>query len=101
MCGWPETDVQYIDDDIPGFVRHLIQQSVGDKGIWLVGGGEMVSIFLNADLVDEIILSIHPIILGKGVPLFKNLKKRINLRLLEFIPFESGLMQLRYRILKD
>jgi dihydrofolate reductase len=34
----------------------------------------MVSILLNADLVDEIILSVHPIILGKGIPLFNNIK---------------------------
>jgi dihydrofolate reductase len=80
-------DVEYIDDDIPGFVRRLIQQPVGDKDIWLLRGGEMVSIFLNADLVDEIILSDH-------------IKKRVNLRLLESIPFESGLVQLCYRILE-
>jgi dihydrofolate reductase len=92
-------DVEYIDDDIPEFVRRLIQQPVGNKDIWLLGGGEIVSIFLNADLVDEIILSIHPIILGKGIPLFSNIKKRVNLRLLESIPFESGLVQLHYRIL--
>src|SRR5919112_36735 len=98
MCDWPETDVQYIDDDIPGFVRHLIQQSVGDKGIWLVGGGEMVSIFLNADLVDEIILSVHPIILGKGIPLFNKIEQLIKLRLVKSIPFESGLVQLHYSI---
>jgi dihydrofolate reductase len=89
-------DVEYIDDDIPGFVRRLIQQPVGDKDIWLLGGGEMVSIFLN----DEIILSVHPIILGKGIPLFNSIKKRVNSRLLESIPFESGLVQLCYRILE-
>ena len=93
-------DVEYIDDNIPEFVSRLIKQSsVGNKDIWLLGGGEIVSIFLNADLVDEIILSIHPIILGKGIPLFNNMKKRVNLRLLESIPFESGLVQLHYRIL--
>jgi dihydrofolate reductase len=95
------SDVEYIDNDIPEFVRGLIQQSsVGNKDIWLLGGGEIVSIFLNAYLIDEIILSIHPIILGKGVPLFKNIKKHVNLQLLESISFESGLMQLHYRILK-
>ena len=64
-------DVEYIDEDIPSFARFLTQQSsVEKKDIWLLGGGEIVSILLNAGLVDEIILSIHPIILGKGVPLF-------------------------------
>ena len=94
-------DVEYIDDDIPNFVRGLVQQPVGNRNIWLLGGGEIVSILLNADLVDEIILSVHPIILGKGIPLFSNINKRVNLRLLESIPFESGLVQLCYRILKN
>src|ERR687895_1407908 len=95
------SDVEYIDKDIPEFVRRLIQQPVSNRDIWLLGGGEIVSQFLNADLVDEIILSVHPIILGKGIPLFSNINKRVNLRLLESIPFESGLVQLCYRILKN
>jgi dihydrofolate reductase len=94
-------DVEYIDDNIPNFVRGLVQQPVGNRDIWLLGGGEIVSILLNADLVDEIILSVHPIILGKGIPLFSNINKRVNLRLIESIPFESGLVQLCYRILKN
>ena len=94
-------DVEYIDDDIPNFVRGLVQQPVGNRDIWLLGSGEIVSILLNADLVDEIILSVHPIILGKGIPLFSNINKGVNLRLLESIPFESGLVQLCYRILEN
>ncbi|HEX2231487.1 MAG TPA: dihydrofolate reductase family protein, partial [Nitrososphaeraceae archaeon] len=65
------------------------------------GGGEIVSILLNADLVDEIILSIHPIILGKGITLFSNIKKHVNLQLLEPISFGSGLVQLCYGVLKN
>ena len=94
------SDVEYIDKDIPEFVRSLIQQPFSNGDIWLLGGGEILSLFLNAELVDEIILSVHPIILGKGIPLFKNIKKSVKLRLLESIPFESGLVQLRYCILK-
>jgi len=94
--------VEYIDNNIPHFVKSLIQESFENKNkdIWLLGGGEIVSIFLNADLVDEIILSIHPIILGRGVPLFKNIEKSVNLRLRESVGFESGLVQLHYHILK-
>jgi dihydrofolate reductase len=95
-------DVEYIDEDIPSFARLLIQQSsVEKKDIWLLGGGEIVSILLNAGLVDEIILSIHPIILGKGVPLFPSIKKRVKLQLQQSIPFESGLVQLCYYVPKN
>jgi dihydrofolate reductase len=93
------SDVEYVDKDIPEFVRRLIQQPFSNRDVWLLGGGEILSLFLNAELVDEIILSIHPIILGKGIPLFNNIKKSVKLRLLESIPFESGLVQLHYCIL--
>ena len=95
-------DVEYIDEDIPSFARLLIQQSSDEKkDIWLLGGGEIVSILLNAGLVDEIILSIHPIILGKGVPLFPSIKKRVKLQLQQSIPFKSGLVQLCYYVPKN
>jgi dihydrofolate reductase len=95
-------EVEYIDEDIPSFARLLIQQSsVEKKDIWLLGGGEIVSILLNAGLVDEIILSIHPIILGKGVPLFPSIKKRVKLQLQQSIPFKSGLVQLCYYVPKN
>ena len=91
--------VEYIDNNILDSVRRLTQERISNKDIWLLGGGEIVSILLNADLVDEIILSIHPIILGRGIPLFKNIEKCINLRLKGSVPFESGLVQLCYRII--
>ena len=41
-----------------------------EKIFWLVGGSEIISILMNANMVDEIILSIHPLILGNGISLF-------------------------------
>lgn len=89
-------DVEYMDTNIPDFVKRLAQ-SVG-KDIWLLGGGEIVSILLNAGLVDEIILSIHPIILGKGIPLFNSIEHEVSLRFQKSMPFDSGLTQLCYTI---
>jgi len=93
------SDVEYIDRDIPEFVRGLMQQPVNNRDIWLLGGGEIASLFLNAHLVHEIILSIHPIILGKGIPLFNKIKKLVKLTLVKSSQFESGLVQLHYMVL--
>src|SRR5215212_1559567 len=94
-----EQDVEYIDTNIRDFVTTLTQ-SIG-KDIWLLGGGEIVSILLNEDLVDEIILSIHPIILGTGIPLLRDIQKEVNLKLENSLSFDSGLTQLYYKVLKD
>jgi dihydrofolate reductase len=93
-----EQDVEYIDTNIQDFVTSLTQ-SIG-KDIWLLGGGEIASVLLNAGLVDEIILSIHPIILGRGIPLLRNIQKEVNLKLENSLSFESGLTQLCYKVLK-
>ena len=69
--------VEFIYADVIVFIKKHLIQSKG-KDIWLVGGSDIISIFLNADLVDEVILSIHPIILAKGIPLFKNIQKQNN-----------------------
>jgi dihydrofolate reductase len=81
--------------DVLEFTKELIH--LPGKDIWLVGGADIISIFLNAGLLDEIILSIHPIILGNGIPLFKNLQGQMNLKLIKAIPYENGLMQLYYK----
>ena len=63
----------------------------------VVGGAAIISIFLNARLLDEIILSIHPIILDNGIALFKNLQGQTNIKLIKSTTYESGLMQLYYK----
>jgi dihydrofolate reductase len=95
-----QDDIEYTHINVPGFVRHLTQFK--GKDIWLVGGGgQIISILLNAGLVDEIILSIHPIILGRGIPLLRNISSQVALKLEKSMSFESGIAQLYYKVLKD
>jgi dihydrofolate reductase len=68
------------------------------KNIWLFGGASLVSAFIEHNLISELLLSVHPIILGAGRPLFTDIKDRVNLMLLGSEPFSSGLIQLRYAI---
>ena len=68
------------------------------KDIWLVGGGEIAAKLLDAKLVDRIILSVHPVILGEGIPLTKRLGSDVPLRLLSTRRFPSGLVQLTYKV---
>jgi dihydrofolate reductase len=72
-----------------------IKQSAG-KNIWLFGGASLISSFINSHLIDEYMLSVHPIILGGGKPLFIDVKDRTLLKLQEAIPYSSGLVQLIY-----
>jgi len=66
------------------------------KNIYVVGGGQVASSFLKSGLLDEIRLFVVPILLGDGVPLFLALDKQVRLKVVEVVPYKSGIVQLHY-----
>jgi dihydrofolate reductase len=66
------------------------------KDIWLFGGASLTSSLMNDKLVDEVWLSVHPILLGAGKPLFQDIKKRVELVLTESKAYDTGLVSLKY-----
>ncbi len=85
--------VQFISGDIVQFTRELKQQPGRD--IWLVGGGEINTVMLDAGLIDEIVLSIHPVIVGQGIPLFGGAPALRHFTTLDTTTFSTGLVQLK------
>jgi dihydrofolate reductase len=77
----------------------LLKQQKG-KDMILYGSGSLASTLILADIVDEYQLWIHPIILGSGKPIFKNLNKQINLKLKDSVSFESGVVTNYYTLFK-
>jgi len=62
----------------------------------LVGSPTLIVTMAQLNLIDEYQLAIHPIILGRGLPLFKNIRDKINLTLLKTKTFGSGVVALYY-----
>lgn len=74
-----------------------VAQLKSQPGRWMnVGGATLAAGLIEAGLVDEFRLVVHPVILGGGTPYFPNLKAPTNLMLLETHHFSSGAMYLRY-----
>jgi dihydrofolate reductase len=67
----------------------------GSKNI-LVGSPGLIVALTQLDLIDEYQLSVQPIVLGSGLPLFKNVRDRIDLRLLKTKIFGCGAVTLYY-----
>jgi dihydrofolate reductase len=84
----------FINADIAGKVAEIKDQ--GGKDIWLYGGASLIKTFIDLGLIDVYRISVHPIALGEGKPLFENLKERIRLRLIKTNVFRSGVVQLIY-----
>src|SRR5690606_22014259 len=88
----------FINDNILEEV-HSIKKKTG-KGIWLYGGASLITSFINLGLVDDFRLSVHPVVLGEGKPLFIDVKQRLNLKLINTRTFSSGVVQLVYQSTK-
>ena len=91
-----DENVEFVSD-IDGFVKNTLPKL--DGNIWLIGGGQIISTFVNHGIVDEIILSIVPIVIGKGIPLFQNIQKETKLELIKTTNNDK-LVELQYRVLK-
>jgi dihydrofolate reductase len=89
-----DRNATFITSDIPAKVAQIKQQD--GKDIWLYGGAKLITTFIQHGLIDIYRISVHPTVLGAGNPLFKDLKERINLHLLEVNKFKSGVVQLIY-----
>lgn len=82
-----------------GNLKELIQElrSKAGKNLYCDGGAELIHALLQEDLIDEITVSIIPILLGEGVRLFKDGRQEQVLELLTTKTFETGLVQLHYK----
>lgn len=83
-----------------GALAELVDQlrEQGAHNVWLVGGGALVRSFLKEGLLDQIVVSLHPVLLGNGVPLFPDGFPRTLLSLEEAESYESGLVQITYSV---
>ncbi|MBG1267811.1 dihydrofolate reductase family protein [Nostoc sp. WHI] len=90
-----DNNVKFVSSDWKSLINTLRQSSGRD--IWLVGGAQTIHYFLINGFIDELILSIHPIILGNGIPLIVNdLNLETALQLKDVKTYESGLLQVFY-----
>ena len=88
--------VIFVNEAAGQLVEELRGTRTRSKHIWLMGGGELAREFLQADLVDEIHLSIVPIVLGDGIPLFPPGFPQRNFKLIEHNVYSKGLVELKY-----
>jgi len=91
--------VELVAADAVQFVRDL--KGRPGKGICLMGGGELAQPLLAAGLVDEIGVNIHPILLGTGIPTFRDPGHRVRLTLIECRQLEGGCILATYKVLHD
>jgi len=88
--------VEFVNEPIGPFVSRL--RARPGKDIWLMGGGGIIAAFLDAQAIDEFVISVVPVFIGDGIPLIARRHRQVSLELLSTERFEDGLVQLRYRV---
>jgi len=88
--------VEFISEKHIPFIEHLKEQK--GKNIWLIGGGQINTMLLNAKLIDEILVFTMPIIIPNGIELFESFPKETHLKLLKTKTYSTGAVELKYRV---
>lgn len=111
---WPYTQPTWVFSSralpvVPGANLHFVQGDVrqvhaemrmgaGSKNIWIVGGGDLAGQFYDVGLLDELIVQVGSVTLGKGKPLFPRRHTTPPLTLTSVRQVGTGFAELRYQI---
>lgn len=94
----PHPEVEIVSMDAAAFIRQLREQE--GKGICIMGGGILAQALFQEDLIDEVGVNIHPVLLGSGIPLFPGATPQIDLDLRECKVLSSGCVYILYRVVR-
>ncbi len=87
--------IRYYNGDIAELINRLKEQP--GKNIYVDGGSDVIDQLLQNDLVDEFIISVVPILLGHGMPLFREDRPEMQIRHISTKTFETGVVQSHYK----
>jgi dihydrofolate reductase len=90
-------DVRFADAKVEDLYDELIA-AAGDRNLWVVGGGNVASQFADEGLLDELLVTVVPVVLGEGKPLFDRRLPGGPMQLTGTTRFDSGMVELRYEI---
>jgi dihydrofolate reductase len=92
----PAAGITVVSEDAGGFVRAL--KAKPGKGIMVMGGGVLARSLFEADVIDEVGVNIHPVLLGAGTPLVPGLPRPVKLELISARPIQGGCVYALYRV---
>ena len=90
-------DVRFASGSVPDLVDTMLA-AAGGGALWIVGGGNVASQFADAGLLDEVMVTVVPAVLGTGKPLFDRSMPGGPMQLTGVLPRASGMVELRYEV---
>jgi dihydrofolate reductase len=94
----PNEKVEVVSENAVELIKELKSES--GKDIYLCGGGELAAMLFREDLIDEVIIKAHPVLVGSGVRLFSEAIRQVDLEFISSKTFRTGVVVLHYRVKK-
>jgi dihydrofolate reductase len=88
-------NVKFIKNDHVQFIREL--KTKEGKGIWVIGGGQLITMLFNEYLIDEIQLFLMPIVISPGIDLIEFVPNEKLMNLIEVHQYSNGVVFMKYR----
>ena len=92
-----EVDVRIVNAQVTDLHDGMIT-AAGERNLWIVGGGNVASQFADEGLLDEVLVTVVPVVLGAGKPLFDHRLPGGAMQLMGTRAFDTGMVELRYEI---
>jgi dihydrofolate reductase len=92
-----DVDVRIVNAGVADLYDEMIAEA-GERNLWIVGGGNVASQFADEGLLDEVLVTVVPVVLGEGKPLFDRRLPGGPMQLTGTRVFETGMVELRYAI---
>jgi dihydrofolate reductase len=93
-------DVRIVNAPVEDLHEEMLA-TAGDRNLWVLGGGNIASQFADAGLLDELLVTVVPVVLGAGKPLFDRRLPGGPMQLTGARPFDSGMVELRYEMRRE
>jgi dihydrofolate reductase len=89
-------NLRFVSGEVAALAGEMLE-AAGDGPLWIVGGGDLAVQFAEAGLLDEVVVTVVPVALGRGKPLFgRPLGRRLTLTACQ--PFTTGMVELTYAV---
>lgn len=92
-------DIRFVRGDVAPVHRDMLAAAAG-RNLWIVGGGELAGKFLDAGLLDELIVQVMPVTLGAGLPLLPRRIVQPALKLTSAVPYKNTFVEMRYEVVR-
>lgn len=89
-------EVEFVSEPVRTFAQRL--RATPGKHIWMMGGGELIASFLDANELDEFDIHVIPTFIGEGIPLIAPRHRNVALRLRSARKYPDDVVRLRYQV---